>query len=125
MKLKTAGALALTCGMLVAGCAQKAELIEPSQISPTRYAGWSCSKLGYEMRFVEDALSRVSSAQDRASKNDALMVFLIGVPTSGGGVPGEVARLKGEREAVRMAMRDRGCEFAPSTSVGTSDPFRN
>ena len=46
---------------------------------------------------------------DHAADHDALMVFLIGVPTSGGGVKGEVARLKGEQIALHEAMLDRGC----------------
>jgi len=36
-------------------------------------------------------------------------VFLIGVLTNGGGVSGEVARLKGEQEAVRRAMVQKRC----------------
>ena len=52
---------------------------------------------------------RVSADQDKAASNDALMVFLIGIPTSGGGVEGEVARLKGEKEALRQAIRDKDC----------------
>lgn len=55
------------------------------------------------------ALVRVSASQDKAASNDAVMVFLIGVPTSDGGTPGEVARLKGEQEAIRKSMVERSC----------------
>lgn len=58
---------------------------------------------------IDTALPRIGAQQDKAASNDAMMVFLIGVPTSGGGVPGEVARLKGEQEAVRTAMVQKGC----------------
>jgi hypothetical protein len=52
---------------------------------------------------------RVSADQDHAASHDALMVFLIGVPTSGGGVKGQVADLKGQQDALHAAMRDNSC----------------
>lgn len=94
---------------LLSGCAEKAANIEPSAISTARYDGWSCSKLNKEKAFVDEALVRVSADQDNAADNDALMVVLIGAPTSLGGVKGEVARLKGEQEALRRAMLEQNC----------------
>lgn len=103
-----------TCAVLAAcvalsGCAQKAANIEPSAISTSKYSSWSCSQLVREKAFTDTALIRKSSAQDKAAQNDAVMVFLIGVPTSGGGIPGEVARLKGEQEAIRKAIIMKRC----------------
>lgn len=100
----------LSIGILAAtACAKKAELIEPAAISTAKYSGWSCSKLKKEKAFVESALVTKSATQDKAAKTDAWMVFLIGFPTSGGGVTGEVASLKGESEAIRKSMVVRGC----------------
>ena len=96
----------------IAGCAKKADNIEPAAISTSKYDGWSCTKLGKEKGFVDDALVRVSASQDKAASSDAWMVFLIGVPTSGGGTPGEVARLKGEQEALRRYIVERGCPIS-------------
>lgn len=93
----------------VTACAQHASEISPSPISGARYDGWNCTKLQKEIAFVDDSLTRISADQDRAASHDAWMVFLIGVPTSGGGVKGEVARLKGEQNALHSAMLDRGC----------------
>ncbi len=101
--------IALMAGSVLVGCAKKADNIEPAAISTAKYDGWNCSKLSREKSFVDEALVRVSTSQDKAAGNDALMVFLIGVPTSGGGVPGEVARLKGEQEAIRRSMVERNC----------------
>ena len=92
-----------------AGCATKADNIEPAAISTAKYDGWSCRKMAKEKAFVDQALVRVSTSQDKAAETDAVMVFLIGVPTSGGGTPGEVARLKGEQEAIRRRMVERNC----------------
>ncbi len=100
----------LFIGILAAtACAKKAELIEPAEISSAKYSGWNCSKLRKEKAFVEAALARKSETQDKAAKTDAWMVFLIGIPTSGGGVTGQVAQLKGENEAIRKSMVGRGC----------------
>lgn len=90
-------------------CAEKAANIEPAAISTAKYDGWSCRKLFKEKAFVDEALVRASGVQDKAAEQDALMVFLIGVPTSGGGIESEVARLKGEQEALRQSLRDRNC----------------
>jgi hypothetical protein len=107
----------------ISGCAQKASNINPAYISQQRYSDWSCEKLVKEKSFIDDALPRVSAQQDAAADNDALMVFLIGVPTSGGGVKSEVARLKGEQEAVRQVIRDKNCDgrAGPVTQVNNSN----
>lgn len=97
---------------MVSGCAKKADNIEPAAISSAKYEGWTCTKLTREKAFVDEALVRVSASQDKAASNDSLMVFLIGVPTSGGGTPGEVARLKGEQEALRRYMVERDCKLS-------------
>lgn len=102
-------AVVFSAFLVLASCAEKAANIEPAAISTARYDGWNCSKLRKEKAFVDDALVRTSADQDKAADNDALMVVLIGVPTSGGGIKGEVARLKGEQEALRRAMVERSC----------------
>lgn len=95
--------------LILCACAQHAYEISPAPISSARYDGWSCVKLKKEKTFVDDTLTRVSADQDHAASHDALMVFLIGVPTSGGGVKGQVAELKGQQDALHSAMLDRGC----------------
>lgn len=100
---------AVCASVMISGCAKKADNIEPAAISTAKYDGWSCSKLAREKAFVDEALVRVSASQDKAASSDTVMVILIGVPTSGGGTPGEVARLKGEQEAIRRSMVERNC----------------
>ncbi|MGH7102925.1 MAG: hypothetical protein ACREFJ_11065 [Acetobacteraceae bacterium] len=99
---------------LLAGCAPYAANITPAPISDARYDGWGCGKLIKERAFVDDALTRVSAQEDRDANHDAWMVLLIGVPTSGGGVKGEVAELKGEQVALHEAMLDQDCLGSPS-----------
>jgi hypothetical protein len=103
---------ALICLLLplaVPACAQYASEISPAPISDARYDGWSCAKLNKEQAFVDTSLVRVGADQDDAANRDAVMVFLIGVPTSGGGVKGQVADLKGQQIAIHNALRDHSC----------------
>jgi hypothetical protein len=119
MKITTT-AFALSSGLLVlTACAPHSRDISPAPISDSRYDGWGCAKLEKEQAFVDDSLTRVSADEDHAADHDAWMVFLIGVPTSGGGVKGEVADLKGQQNALHEALLDQGC-LTGSTHADTS-----
>ena len=106
--------------LLIVGCAERAANIEPSYISSEKYGTWNCTSLIKEKSFVDNSLPQASASQDAAADNDALMVFLIGVPTSGGGIKSEVARLKGEQEALRRAIRDENCDSTQRDTRTTS-----
>lgn len=97
---------------LVTACAPRADEITPAAISTSQYAGWNCDRLVREKAFTDEALTRASDEQDSAASRDAMMVFLIGVPVSGGGIKGEVARLKGNQEAIRRTMVAQDCPTA-------------
>ncbi len=97
---------------LVAACAPRADEITPAAISTSQYAGWDCGRLAREKAFTDEALTRASDEQDSAARRDAMTVFLIGVPVSGGGIKGEVARLKGNQEAIRRTLVAQGCPTA-------------
>lgn len=107
--MKKAAALAMSGFIVLGACAEKASNIEAAAISTAAYDGWSCTKLSSEKAFVDSALVQKSAVQDKAASTDAWMVFLIGIPTSGGGIAGEVASLKGQQEALRQALRDKNC----------------
>lgn len=111
MKLVTLKATisALAIAGLLSACAPYAHDIAPAPISSARYDGWSCSKLAKEQAFVDSSLARVSGDQDHSANTDALMVFLIGVPTSGGGVKSQVADLKGQQIALHDGMLEASC----------------
>ena len=101
----------------LAACAPRAQNIQAAYVSPLKYMGddWPCDKLIQEATYVGDALIRASGAQDSAARRDAWSVFLIGIPTSGANVnEAEVSRLKGEQEALRIALRDKDCALPPA-----------
>ncbi|MGH7690176.1 MAG: hypothetical protein ACREN3_11275 [Gemmatimonadaceae bacterium] len=121
MKITTAVFVLPSSSLLLAACAPYSSDISPAPISDARYDGWGCAKLQKERAFVDDSVTRVSAEQDHDASHDALMVFLIGVPTSGGGVKGEVAELKGQQIALHEAMLDQGClNSTTDASTGTS-----
>ena len=107
---KLIGAVAL--GVALAGCAASPETIAPSYVSEVGYRSWTCKDLSEETVRLSAALSRTSQLQENARTGDTVGVLLLGLPTasmSGQNVAPEVARLKGEAEAVRKASIGKRC----------------
>lgn len=111
MRLK----LAFFAGVLllvVAGCAKSPDSIQASYISEVGYLSWSCKQLGDETQRLAGALATASAQQERARSADIAGVILIGLPVSslsGDNIAPEIARLKGEQEAVRKALISKSC----------------
>jgi hypothetical protein len=83
----------------------------------------TCEQLGQESQRLNDALKTASEKQKSASSKDALGVFLIGMPLgsmSGEDIGPEVARLKGEVEAVQRAQNRKGCSESKSNSTSAA-----
>lgn len=94
------------------GCAKSPESIAPSYISDVGYQSWQCKQLAEEDQRLAAALSTASAQQKNARTNDTVGVLLIGLPVSsmsGDNIAPEIARLKGEREAVNRAMKAKSC----------------
>lgn len=97
---------------VLGACAKSPESIAPSYVSEMGYRSWSCPQLAEEGSRVSAALARASTQQEQARTNDTIGVILIGVPTaslSGDNIAPEVARLKGEQEAIRRAGITKNC----------------
>lgn len=68
--------------------------------------------MGEESQRLSAALANASKLQENARTGDTVGVLLLGLPTasmSGQNVAPEVARLKGEAEAVRKASIGKRC----------------
>lgn len=114
---------ALLVALSVAGCASSPENIKPTYTSEDHYLGLTCEQLGQESQRLNDALKTASEKQKSASSKDALGVFLIGMPLgsmSGEDIGPEVARLKGEVEAVQRAQNRKGCSESKSNSTSAA-----
>ena len=77
------------------------------------YRGWTCEQMAEEGHRLRAAYQTVAAKQNQAVTGDAVGVILLGLPVSsmtGNNVAPEVARVKGEHEALIRAAREKGCE---------------
>jgi len=97
---------------VAAACAPTPESIQPAYISEVPYQSWSCQQLGEETQRLNAALATASHQQSTARSNDIAGVVLLGLPVasmSGQSIAPQIARYKGEQEAVNCALRSMGC----------------
>jgi hypothetical protein len=97
---------------LLAACAKSPDSIAPSYVSEVGFQNWNCTQLGEESARLSSALAQASTQQENARTNDTVGVLLIGLPVSslsGDNIAPEIARLKGETEAVRKVSIQKNC----------------
>ena len=108
-----------TVTAFVSGCATGADDIAPSYISPVTYESYTCEQLAEEAQAVSARAAQAAGAQNKARTNDAVMttvgvvvfwpsLFLI---KGNGPQAAEVARLKGEMEAIQTASIRKKCRI--------------
>lgn len=113
-----------------AACAPTPESIQPAYVSEVPYQSWSCLQLGEEMGRLNNALSTASAQQSTARTNDTVGIILIGLPVgsmSGQSIAPQIARYKGEQEAVNRAMIRGQCgemmrTYPPSVPTPPATP---
>ncbi len=114
---------ALAMIVAIVGCATRPESISASFVSHEKYMGQDCATLGISMADVRSQLSKFSDMQDTKANVDAATVFFALVPVSklSGDHAGDVAKYKGEVEAVETAMIKTGCKKSVSATPATFD----
>ncbi len=114
----------LSAATLVSACASKSSDIPASYVSTMQYQGYSCSQIAAEAQNVSARASQVMSSQDKKAQNDTAamavgmvlfwpaLFFMKGDSETSA----EVARLKGEMEALEKASIQKRCgiKFARS-----------
>jgi len=98
--------------LLLAGCAKSPESIAPSYVSDLNYQSLECKQLAQEDARLTQALATASTQQKNARTNDMVGIALIGLPVSsmsGDNIAPEIARLKGEKEAIHRTMLAKRC----------------
>lgn len=76
----------------------------------------SCDQLTQEQAKLAGSLMAASDAQRATRRGDTIGIILIGLPTStifGGSVTPEIARIKGEIQAVQKAGELKNCNLTP------------
>lgn len=110
----------------LASCASKADKISAAYVSPTLYSNLSCAQLREEARTVSSRAAAAAGVQDQKARADAA-ITTVGIVlfwpalffnNGDGATAAEVARLKGEMQAVEDASRRNGCgiSFQPAPS---------
>ena len=115
--MRTITTLALA-GVLFAGaCAEKSTDIAAAYVSPMQYQSYSCSQLRAEAQRVSTRAVQISGVQDAKAENDAAMAavsFFLFWPAmflidGDSGTASEVARLKGEMDAIEAVNIQKNC----------------
>lgn len=98
--------------LILGGCAKRPESISASYVSENAYQHYTCAQLSEEGRRLDSAYLLAAKQQENARTNDTVGVILLGLPVSslsGDNIAPEIARLKGERQAVHGASNTKGC----------------
>lgn len=101
----------------VAGCAKSADKVAASYVSPLAYEQYNCQQIGAEAERIAARVAQTTGAQNRQATNDAvattvgLVVFWPALFFIGGDDERsyELARLKGEMEAVEKVSIAKSC----------------
>jgi hypothetical protein len=116
IKMKRILAISLVA-ISMASCASKADKIAASYVSPTLYNNLSCAQLREEAKTVSSRAAAAAGVQDPKANADAA-ITTVGIVlfwpalffnNGDGASAAEVARLKGEMQAVEDASRRKGC----------------
>lgn len=105
--------------LFFSGCAQRASTISPTYTSPLIYQHYSCDQIRQELVRVNSKVMEVTGQQDSAANKDtaALAVGMILFWPAlffmvGGDKKEELARLKGEYEALEKCAIEKKCSIA-------------
>lgn len=104
--------LSITALLITTGCATRPESISASYISHEKYMGQDCTQLALQMSDARSQLAKFSSMQDSKANMDAATVFFVLIPASklSGDHAADVAKYKGEVEAVETALIKTDCK---------------
>src|SRR5262245_45170124 len=113
------GCIAAVGLFIATGCATKSTDIAPAYVSPTLYSNSTCPQLAEEARRVSARAALAAGVQDQKRSSDqvittvSVIVFWPALFALNGDGPqaAEVARLKGEMQAVEEASNQKNCGF--------------
>lgn len=104
--------IAIASLAMLSACATKPENIQAASVSTLQYEPLTCAQLVAEEQRIDTALVIAYGQQNQARSNDAVGVFLVGLPVAsmtGGSVEPQIASLKGQKEAIRQTALKKGC----------------
>jgi hypothetical protein len=96
---------ALLLAAALCGCASSSANIQASYVSPLQYQSYTCAQLSEEARAVSSRAAQVAGVQDSNRTSDAVVTTVKG----DGPTAAELARLKGDMEAIERASIQKNC----------------
>jgi hypothetical protein len=108
----------IAAAVALAGCATSASEIAPAYVSPLQYQSYSCQQLAAEAARVSGRAAEVAGVQDAKRIDDQIatgagvvvfwpaLFFIKGDGQSAA----ELARLRGEYEALQKAATEKSCQ---------------
>jgi hypothetical protein len=111
--------LIVVMALTISACADKSAEIPGTYVSPIQYQSYSCRQLSEEAARILARATQVSGVQDKNAERDAvatgvaLVLFWPAVFLIGGNKENraEVARLKGELEAIEQVSIRKNCSI--------------
>lgn len=96
----------------VSACASRPESISASYVSHEKYIDGDCARLATQLSDARAELTKTSEMQNSKATGDAWGVFLLAIPFSqlSGDHAGDVAKWKGEVEAIETAQIKKKCK---------------
>lgn len=116
-KLVLAACMVSQLGLVA--CASKSDNISAAYVSPLQYQGYNCNQIRSELARVSRRVNEVAGVQDSQASKDSValgvgmvlfwpaLFFMIGKDKEE-----ELARLKGEYEALEQAAIQKDCDVA-------------
>lgn len=113
----SSGAIAALATAVISACASSSGDIRGSYVSPLQYQGHTCQQISAEASRVSSRAAEVAGVQDQKRTNDqvatgvAIVVFWPAAFFVGGDgqAAAELARLKGEYEALEKIAIEKNC----------------
>ena len=105
-------AICVAFAITLTGCATRPESISASYVSHEKYIDGTCERLNTHMSDARAELAKVSEQQNSKANVDAASVFLVLIPVSKltGDHSADVAKWKGEVEAINTAQIKNKCK---------------
>jgi hypothetical protein len=109
----------VVASLLLAACASSSDAIRPAYVSPLQYQHLTCHQIGGEMERVSRRAAEVAGVQDSNKTSDAWVTgatIVLFWPAAffikgDGATAAELARLKGEFEALERVSIEKNCNL--------------
>lgn len=114
---------------LLSGCASGSKDIAGTYVSPVMYQGYDCQQIAAETVRLQTRVGELGGRLDQAARNDkaiagvGVVLFWPALFALGGNKAqeGEYAVLKGQADALSMAMVEKKCGAMTPTTVAAAN----